>query len=179
MTEERTPRIPRRAAWTVAILVVLFALACLVPIPLRVHRTLDGVLWDTEDASVSEPVRITMDGTVWRHPIRLLFGDTYEGSFVISQDWRTEDAEMKLLLSPWGYPGERGLQRAVLGFYNGDLNRVVVDGDLTAPRDFSRLVITQYEGQLETAQTQVISAPAATRDEAEALAARLLPDFFS
>jgi hypothetical protein len=179
MTEERTPKIPRWAVATASIVAALFVLACLAPIPVRVHRTLDGILWDTADAGVSETVRITMDGTVWRHPIRLLFGDVYEGTFAISKDWRTEDAAMRLALSPWGLAGERGRQKAEIAYYDGPSNRWVVDGLLTPAGDFSRLVILQFQGPLETPRTRVISAPAATRDEAEALAAQLLPDFFS
>ena len=142
-----------------AVLVVLFILACFLPISSKVDIKQDGILWSAEDSSLSQPVSLTVRGSVRRYLFR---ENTFIGSIMIGK----AEKQIYTKEAPLFLHNNHGVQWGSLGYYSAQLNRVKVSGMIYTDRSFSNSVIMAYEND------KILSFPASDRTQAVETAKR-------
>lgn len=148
----------------VAILLMLFF--CFVPIPLKVTRSLTGLQWQNRNPNYQEKaVDISVDGLYCKYLLPWFKEDTFRGKFTISGFECTVDECRLMKISFSKLPSMGG---NLIYVYK---HQVYYIGRLLEKNLFSSVHISlSDESGTEKGQDIYISAPAATREEAVALA---------
>jgi hypothetical protein len=144
----------------------LFLLACLVPLPIAVHRTLSGQAWEDRNPDVSLPIEVVIEGIYVKHLIPLFFDDSFSGSVRIAgQDYASHGGSPLLDF-------ERGSRTDLLTYFDADTGEYQTLGVVRVKGIFSEIVVWYADTR---APRQLVSAPARTRQEALEMGRRLLP----
>lgn len=153
-------RIQRIRALAVAALLVLILLLA-VPLPVRVDRTLSGILWKSGDGQWQEECQVTVDGWYYRYLMR---DNIFKGniSFTTADGTVSCHAPNAAFHRDAMY-GDRGGPVTV---YDGSLNRMKALGYVAVSGNFQEIFIHAEEWNF--------SAPAGDRSEALELAQELM-----
>lgn len=153
----------KKACYGAIAVLGLAVLACVLPLPSRVSVSYEAIVWSAEDPSLAEPCTVTAAGTYRRY---LLRDNKFEGRLkasAVEQLAGNDAIQLTFLDYPQVYAGKS----AELLIYDGDTNRYTRVGNMVIGGTFETIWICLDDG------VTCLSAPAATRQEAEAIAAAL------
>lgn len=141
----------------VAIVVVLAVLICLIPFPIRINRTLNGIYWENTGDQLFEYCTVTMQGWYYRYLVKR---DVFKGdiSFSMTDETYTYYAPRLSLSRDPMHKGKTG-SAAV---YDATLNQMISLGDITIFGNCKEILIQSGEWN--------ICSPAETFEEAVKLA---------
>ena len=149
------------------VVLVLAALACLVPLPIPVHKTLSGQSWEDRNPEVSAATEVAIDGIYIKHLIPLFFDDSFSGSIRIAGHEYASHGSTPLMTFQRG-SGHFDL----LYYFDPEVGEYRCLGMVIKKDYFSEIVIW-YSSTNDP--RQLVSAPAQSRQEALEMGKRLLP----
>lgn len=146
--------------WWIMLAVLLVAVVCLVPLPRAINVTQTGVLWCSGAPGDVQTTSVTVKGTYWDC---LFLEDRFEGSIWVEACPETYGVQSVTRMGENQYGVWYATEDAQLKSFGGMLVR----------RDGSVLVMLHEDGAWSADTGRVLTAPAATREEAVALANEL------
>ncbi len=152
----------KKAFYLIIIVIFLAAAAYIVPLPLKVNTSLQGIQWENESGSLlAEKCTVKAEGWYYFY---LLKDDIFKGSIRISCSNKSQNNDALELT--FCNTSQYGGKSAQFWIYNKEENRVETLGEIVVQGAFKSVLISSNEGGM-------VSAPAENRDEAVALALEL------
>ena len=142
------------------LLLLLLAAVCLLPFPRKMNITQQGVLWAGDMPEMEQITTVTISGTYWDY---LLLEDKFDGSIQVGA---FPETQRQLSIAPLG-EGQFGL------WYADEEMLMKSFGGMFLMADGSVMLLIHEDGQWDALHGKVITAPAATREDAVAIANKL------
>lgn len=146
--------------WGIAAAVLLIAAILLLPMPRRFRTTHEGLLWRCSAPDEAQTTTVTLTGTYWDF---LLRQDSFAGSILVDALPQTQ-GDLSILNMGNGQYGV---------WYENEEARMKSLGTLYVRKDGSVMLLLHEEGHWDAENGLMLSAPAANREEAVALANEL------
>ena len=158
---ENVKVIAKRGMYVIVAVILLAAAAYIVPLPLKVNASLQGIQWENESGSLAAE-KCTVKAEGWYY-CYLLKDDIFKGSIRLSCSDKSQNNDiLELSFRTSQYGGKS----SAFWIYNKKENRVESLGEIMVQGAFKSVLISLNEGGM-------VSAPAENRDEAVALALEL------
>jgi hypothetical protein len=168
------PIIRRRLITWAVILLILALLFSIVPIPLKINKTLSGVKWRSGVKDYSEPAEITVDGVYWKYLIPVFKDSKFSGSIVVSDVSFTSECALSKFNFMKAMDGRGSL---VYNQFRLRFNAHFL-GQIKQRHLFTEIVIWSFDDSEKMDIPANLSFPADSREEAVTLGSMLYGDDF-
>lgn len=151
-------------------LLICIALAALLPLPVRINRTLEGIRWKNGQEQTAEECTVTVSGWYYRYLFR---NNVFKGDIQISGVEGTDPANGFLLDMEMGRNSLFRRQTGYMPYYVKSKNAVQSMGTLVISGNFKEVLWLEPVYSESDDAGWLVSAPAETRKGAVELGNKL------
>jgi hypothetical protein len=162
----------KRVIRSIILLAIIALLVSVLPLPVRINKTISGIQWKDGDPAYSEPADIRINGT---YKMYLFKHDVFKGHITITNNKLTYSSKASLFEITFN--DYNNMKSGGLIYYSSIYHNFMDGGTIYISGAFKHILISEYD---KNKGTYYISAPATDRKSAFELAVEMgYVDFYN